>query len=84
MPVESSVNKTKDKLSETIIDIVKASNEPMETKEIEAVAAQKTKGVTRSKLFYRLNMLRAEGTIKGKFVGPGKGVWIWWKKEDGK
>jgi len=25
-------------------------------------------------------MLRAEGLIKGKFVGPGKGVWIWWKK----
>lgn len=22
-----------------------------------------------------------EGLIKGKFVGPGKGVWIWWKKE---
>ena len=26
-------------------------------------------------------MLRAEGLIKGKFVGPGKGVWIWWKKD---
>jgi len=26
-------------------------------------------------------MLRAEGLIKDKFVGPGKGVWIWWRKD---
>ena len=32
-------------------------------------------------IFYRLTMLRAEGLIKGKFIGPGKGVWIWWKND---
>jgi hypothetical protein len=26
-----------------------------------------------------LQNLRAEGHIHGKFVGSGKGVWIWWK-----
>ena len=34
--------------------------------------------VTRTKIFYRLNNLRGEGLIKGKFIGSGKGVWVWW------
>lgn len=51
-----------------------------EPKEIEERVNKIVKNATRTKLFYRLNNLRAEGLIKGKFIGPGKGVWIWWKK----
>jgi hypothetical protein len=35
-------------------------------------------------VFYRLMLLRGESLANGKFVGPGKGVWIWWRKEDAK
>ena len=62
-----------DKLAKNILRIIDSSNTPLETKEIE----QKVKA-TRVKVLYRLNLLRGEGKIKGKFVGPGKGVWIWW------
>ena len=33
-----------------------------------------------AKVVNRLNNLRGEGLIKGKFIGPRKGVGIWWKK----
>jgi len=62
-----------DKLIRDILKVVNSSNAPLETKEIE----QKVKA-TRVKVLYRLTLLRGEGKIKGKFVGPGKGVWIWW------
>ena len=57
------------------------SDEPLETKEIGEKLKDKIKkeSVTRTKIFYRLNLLRGEGRIKGKFAGPGKGVWIWWR-----
>lgn len=64
-----------DNVSKSILKIINSSNEPLETKEIES----KLKNVSRSKILYRLNNLRAEGKIKGKYIGPGKGVWIWWK-----
>lgn len=63
-----------DKSSKNILTILKKSNEPLETKEIELVL----KSVTRTKILYRLNNLRGEGLIKGKQVGSGKGCWIWW------
>jgi DNA-binding Lrp family transcriptional regulator len=47
----------------------------LETKEI----GEKLKKISRVKILYRLNNLRAEGLIKGKQVGSGKGTWIWWK-----
>jgi len=65
-----------DELSKKIVSIIKSSDEPIETKEIE----QKIKGVSRDKILYRLFNLRGEGVIKGKQVGSGKGTWIWWKK----
>jgi len=68
-----------DSISEIILDVIRKSAEPLETKEIQERADKDIKNITRTKLFYRLNMLRGDGTIKGKFVGPGKGVWIWWK-----
>ena len=68
-----------DEISKVLLKVINNSEEPLETKEVEELVAKTLKGVTRTKLFYRLTMLRAEGLIKGKFVGPGKGVWIWWK-----
>ena len=68
-------------ISDAILKIINQSDEPLETKEVMEKAEESLKNVTRTKLFYRLNMLRGDGKIKGKFVGPGKGVWIWWSKE---
>lgn len=67
-----------DALAGSISHIIKTSREPLETKEIEERLSKSTKYVTRTKVLYRLNNLRGEGVIQGKFVGPGKGVWIWW------
>ncbi len=74
------MNKDKTDISSKILDILKNSDEPFDTKEIEELIKNKvkTESITRTKIFYRLNILRGEGKIKGKFVGSGKGVWIWW------
>ncbi len=70
----------KDLISLEIINILHNADEPLETKEIEEkLNFIKEETITRTKVFYRLNLLRGEGKIKGKFVGPGKGVWIWWR-----
>lgn len=74
-------NGSKDELTKAIINTINESSEPLETKEIEQ-KLNRVKGLTRTKLFYRLMLLRGEGLIMGKFVGPGKGVWIWWKKPE--
>jgi len=68
-----------DKISELALKILEESNEVLETKEIQEIISSSIKNITRTKLFSRLNNLRGERLIKGKFVGPGKGVWIWWK-----
>lgn len=68
-----------DSLSQLILEIISGSNEPFETKEIEEKLALRVRNISRTKVFYRLTNLRGDGLIKGKFVGPGKGVWIWWK-----
>lgn len=65
-----------DKDSKDILKLIESSKEPLETKNIK----EKLKKVSRTKILYRLNNLRAEGLIKGKQVGSGKGTWIWWKK----
>lgn len=71
----------KDNISKEILSIVNISEEPLETKEISELIVKRIKNesVTRTKIFYRLNNLRGEGLIRGKFIGSGKGVWIWWK-----
>lgn len=69
-----------DEISKAALKVITTAEEPLETKEVEERVNKIVKDTTRTKLFYRLNNLRAEGIIKGKFVGPGKGVWIWWKK----
>lgn len=70
-----------DEISKAALKVISNANEPLETKEVEERVSKIVKNVTRTKLFYRLNNLRAEGLIKGKFVGPGKGVWMWWKRD---
>jgi hypothetical protein len=69
------------KISKTALRVINSADEPLETKEVEERVNKIIKNSTRTKLFYRLNSLRAEGLIKGKFIGPSKGVWIWWKKD---
>jgi repressor of nif and glnA expression len=61
--------------SRQILKVIESAKEPLETKEIE----EKLKKISRIKILYRLNNLRAEGLIKGKRVGSGKGTWIWWR-----
>ncbi len=69
-----------DELANAVLKVMEKSDQPLETKEVEWMV-KGNRGATRIKVIYRLNNLRGEGKIKGKFVGPGKGVWIWWKKE---
>lgn len=70
-----------DEISRAVLKVINAACEPLETKEVEKLVRVFVRDVTRSKLFYRLTMLRADGLINGKFVGPGKGVWVWWRKD---
>jgi repressor of nif and glnA expression len=63
-------------LSKKILNVIESAGEPLETKEVES----KLKKFSRTMILYRLNNLRGEGLIKGKRIGPGKGVWIWWKR----
>ena len=70
-----------DEISKMIVEIFSKIEEPLETKEVEERVRAVLRSVTRTKIFYRLTNLRGDGLIKGKFVGPGKGVWIWWRKK---
>ena len=70
-----------DSITKKALEIIEKSKEVLETKEIEDEISHSVRNITRTKLFARLNILRGEGKIIGKFVGPGKGVWIWWKKD---
>lgn len=66
-----------DKISKAALKVITNGDEPLETKEVEEQVNKIIKNATRTKLFYRFNNLRAEGLIKGKSIGPSKGVWIW-------
>lgn len=72
-----------DLITNSILKLTTNSAEPLETKEIEEkiTGEIKRESVTRTKVFYRLNLLRGEGRIKGKFIGSGKGVWVWWNEK---
>lgn len=72
-----------DNVMRGILDVLASADEPLETKEIEGRLKVfiKKETITRTKVFYRLNFLRGDGKIKGKFSGPGKGVWIWWRTD---
>ncbi len=64
-----------DRLTCKILEIINKSEYLLETTEIISFF----KGETRTKILYRLNNLRGDSLVKGKQVGSGKGVWIWWK-----
>ncbi len=70
-----------DLITKRALELIERANEFLETKEILEELQISLDKLTRTKLFSRLNNLRGERLIKGKFVGPGKGVWIWWKKD---
>ena len=70
-----------DLITKKVLETIDNSNEVLETKEILEQLQISLDKTTRTKLVYRLNNLRGEGLIKGKFIGPGRGVWIWWKKD---
>lgn len=72
-------NSNHDTISQAILKTVNNSQEPLETKELEEFLKKRIHDITRTKIFYRLMILRGENLLHGKFVGPGKGVWIWWK-----
>lgn len=67
----------KNKLSEEILNVIKNAEDPLETKEVTGLLDREN--ATRTKVIERLKDLRGERKIEGKRVGPGKGVWIWWK-----
>ena len=67
-----------DRITKAITAVLDSSAKPLETKEVHSLVQKKIGSITRTMLFYRLNVLRGDGKVKGKFVGPGKGVWIWW------
>jgi len=73
--------KIQDDIMEEILQIINDSMAPLETKEVFERVKAEMNYVSRSKLMYRLNMLRGDGEIQGKSVGSGKGVWIWWKAD---
>lgn len=70
----------RDNLEELALKIIEEATEVLETKEVLERLEGNVEDITRTKLFARLNHLRGDGLIKGKFVGPGKGVWVWWNK----
>jgi repressor of nif and glnA expression len=63
-------------IAKRILELIESSDEPLETMEI----VERLKDISRTMILYRLHDLRGEGLIKGKRVGGGKGVWIWWRK----
>lgn len=69
-----------DALSDAVLHVIQSSDAPLETEEIMKALPRLPKGVTRTKVMYRLHNLRAEGKIYGKLVGGGKGTWVWWSK----
>lgn len=72
-------NSNHDTISKEVLRVINEVQEPLETKEIEELLRKKIRSITRTKIFYRLMILRGENMLHGKFLGPGKGVWIWWR-----
>ncbi len=74
-----------DEIQHEIYNLIKTANEPLETEEvISHIHSKVEKDASRNKVMYRLNNLRAEGRISGKMLGSGKGVWVWWHKQQPK
>lgn len=74
-------DKMNDEIYRAALEVINSAEEPLETREVKERVDKILENATRAKLFYRLNNLKAEQLIKGKFIGRGKGVWIWWRKD---
>ena len=68
-----------DRVITKILEILNETDSPLETKEVEVLVQHASPKSTRAIVFKRLTELRRDGAIKGKHVGSGKGVWIWWR-----
>lgn len=76
---KSSLPKVKhDKVIAKINEILDEASSPLETKEVEDLVRDAIP-TTRAIVFKRLTNLRGDQALKGKYVGSGKGVWIWWR-----
>lgn len=70
-----------DRYSELILQIINSAKAPLETTEVVELVHKTTPKCTRTIVFKRLTDLRGDGLIRGKHIGSGKGVWIWWKAD---
>jgi hypothetical protein len=68
----------KDRLTHDILQIIESSNVPLQTEEIVKQLQKNKPVVTRTKVIYRLQNLRAENLVGSRILDVGKGVWIWW------
>ena len=75
------MDKSTDRITKLVLDTINKANRPLETKEVENEVTEILKDATRTKIYYRLNNLRGDGLVNGRYIGPGKGVWIWWRKD---
>lgn len=69
----------KDKVSQAILQLLGTTSEVLETSEIVQRVADAIPRATRTIVLRRLNILRGDQKLRGKFTGSGKGVWIWWR-----
>ena len=80
MHLKNKLARAVDKISEVLLRILSTTTQPLETQELEKLVYKEVK-TTRAIILKRLHILRGKGLINGRFYGPGKGVWVWWKKD---
>ncbi|RLE47580.1 hypothetical protein DRJ25_02065 [Candidatus Woesearchaeota archaeon] len=68
-----------DAISQQLVRILQTSDQPLETAEIIALV-QSEFPVSRKIILKRLHDLKDSEEIEAKFLGSGKGVWVWWRK----
>jgi len=69
-----------DAVSQVILRLIHSADQPLETAEILYLINKEIK-VSRRIILARLHALKDADLINGRFMGPGKGVWVWWKKD---
>ena len=71
----------RDPIKQLVLRIIDSSESPLETKEIVDLAKKQDSTLTRTIVLKRLSDLRGDLALKGKYVGSGKGVWVWWSNK---
>ena len=69
-----------DAISQLLVRILQSTDQPLETAEVLGII-QKDLQISRKIIIKRLHDLKDSDTINARFMGPGKGVWVWWKKD---